>query len=406
MTNGFQPRSSDAPLIVYFDIKSPYAFVAKDPTFQLADQLGIEIDWRPLTLDIPSYLGSAQLNKRGEVAKSNRTKQQWGGVRYAYMDARRYASAWGYTLRGTEKIWDTSLVHIAFSWVKQRAPQAVRQFLDLAYPRFWTRDLDVESLAVVSSLIESCGVSTTGFAQWADSDGRVQHDVEQAAIFADGIYGVPGYIYRADYYFGREHLPRIEGLIKGFDGSAVDIAYSLPATPLIAEGVGSKHEVFLSMRRAAAAGKLSIVAGVNEGCQQSHLALAALQDIRWDFPNLLSVDFGELASENASHPADNDKANILVDPTEDRPAAHRQFRSSYARADIERYVKSLNLDDSVLNGKRIEEITFSERAKTQLETNGVSRSFGFLFVDELKKIHPFIGRQHLFLLRWALETAQ
>ena len=60
----FDPLLSDAPLIVYIDYKSPYAFIAKDPTYAIADQLGIEVDWRPLTLDIPSYLGSARLDEK------------------------------------------------------------------------------------------------------------------------------------------------------------------------------------------------------------------------------------------------------------------------------------------------------------------------------------------------------
>jgi len=84
--SGFDPLVSDKPLIVYVDVKSPYAFIAKDPTWALADELGIEIDWRPLTLDIPSYLGSAKLDKSGRVAQSNRSAQQWGGES-AYCDS-------------------------------------------------------------------------------------------------------------------------------------------------------------------------------------------------------------------------------------------------------------------------------------------------------------------------------
>ena len=117
--SAFDPFASEAPLIVYIDYKSPYAFVAKDPTYELETQLGIEIDWRPLTLDIPSFLGSARLDARGKVVETNRTAQQWTGVRYAYRDARRYAALNGYVLRGTEKIWDSSVAHIGMLWAKQ-----------------------------------------------------------------------------------------------------------------------------------------------------------------------------------------------------------------------------------------------------------------------------------------------
>ena len=46
----------DHALAVYIDLKSPYAYLAIDPARDMARALGIEIEWRPFTLDIPSYL--------------------------------------------------------------------------------------------------------------------------------------------------------------------------------------------------------------------------------------------------------------------------------------------------------------------------------------------------------------
>ena len=60
-------------LEVYIDFKSPYAFIAKDPTYALEAEYGIEIDWYPLTLNIGSYLGTAKKNDAGKVTSSNRS---------------------------------------------------------------------------------------------------------------------------------------------------------------------------------------------------------------------------------------------------------------------------------------------------------------------------------------------
>ena len=47
-----------APAItVYFDYKSPFAFLAKDLAYQLAEEEGITLEWRPFTLNIPDFLG-------------------------------------------------------------------------------------------------------------------------------------------------------------------------------------------------------------------------------------------------------------------------------------------------------------------------------------------------------------
>ena len=39
---------SDAPMIVYIDIKSPYAFVAIQPTLSLERELGQQFEWLPI----------------------------------------------------------------------------------------------------------------------------------------------------------------------------------------------------------------------------------------------------------------------------------------------------------------------------------------------------------------------
>ena len=95
---------SDAPLIVYVDIKSPYAFVAIRPTLALEKSLGIRFDWRPLTLDIPSYLGSARKSK-GKVVESTRSASQWTGIKYGYGDVRRYVERQGLMLKGSKPVW-------------------------------------------------------------------------------------------------------------------------------------------------------------------------------------------------------------------------------------------------------------------------------------------------------------
>jgi len=211
-------------LVVYLDVKSPYAFIAKDPTRALAHALGVAVDWRPLTLDIPSYLGSARLDSSGRVAESRRTPAQWTGVRYAYRDARRYARLQGYALRGTEKIWDTSLVHIAFLEAKRAGDDVLERFLDDVYEPFWRRELDVEDPAVVGACLERAGADATGFADRSRGPGRAEHDSMQAAIFGAGIFGVPSYVVDGELYFGRENLPSVRWVLEGRRGPRPDVS--------------------------------------------------------------------------------------------------------------------------------------------------------------------------------------
>lgn len=59
----FERLRGSHPLAVYLDLKSPYAYLAVEPTRAMAAKLGVAIGWRAFTLDIPSCLGSAKLDK-------------------------------------------------------------------------------------------------------------------------------------------------------------------------------------------------------------------------------------------------------------------------------------------------------------------------------------------------------
>ena len=220
------------PAIVYIDIKSPYAFVALKPIFALERELGVQFDWRPLTLDIPSYLGSAK-KKAGKVVESNRSASQWSGVKYAYRDARRYIERQGYILKGTEKIWDSSIANIGILWVVEHARDKLEAYLEAVYPPFWRRELDIEDVAVVAACITAAGVDADGFEAFQAGIGKAVHDQLQGQLHSNNIYGVPTYVVDGQILFGREHLPLVRWHLTGKQGDAPDICYELNSEPYL-----------------------------------------------------------------------------------------------------------------------------------------------------------------------------
>lgn len=218
---------SDAPLIVYVDIKSPYAFVAIRPTLALEAELGLQFDWRPLTLDIPSYLGSAE-KKQGKVVKSSgRSPRTWNAIRYSYRDARRYAERQGLILKGTEKIWESSIANIGILWTVETAREKLGAYFEAVYPPFWRRELDIEYVAVVEACLREAGIESEGFAEFQTGEGRARHDALQKQFHPNGIYGVPTYVIDDDILFGREHIPYLRWRLSGQKGPAPDIAYEI-----------------------------------------------------------------------------------------------------------------------------------------------------------------------------------
>ena len=195
-------------MTAYTDYKSPYAYLAKDLTYALEKEFAVRVEWRPYILDIPSYLGSARVGPDGSVLEENRNAHQWRRVRYSYMDCRRQARKRDLVIRGTQKIWDSSLAAAGMLYA-QRANDAVfRRYHDIVFERFWQRALDIEDIAAISQVLREAGADADGFAACAEA-GRAEVAAISRAAEAEGVFGVPSFIVDGELFWGREHLPDI-----------------------------------------------------------------------------------------------------------------------------------------------------------------------------------------------------
>ena len=118
---------------VYIDFKSPYAYLAIEPSINFAKENKLNINWLPYVLEIPDYLGSAKVDANGKVIESNRNDHQWRRVKYSYMDCRRYANTRNITVRGPQKIWNTKLISIALLWTKINNYEHTESFINYVF---------------------------------------------------------------------------------------------------------------------------------------------------------------------------------------------------------------------------------------------------------------------------------
>ena len=204
-----------AQTLLYMDYKSPYAYLAKQPAYDLEAEFGFEFDWRPYTLDIPNYLGSARLGDDGAVIEENRTPHQWRRVRYSYMDVRRYANREGLTIRGPRKIWDSSLAQIGMLYAQTQGRDRFRRYNDLVFERFWKRELDIKNADAVLAILEEAGCASAGFPGYSEGAGREEHARILAGAEEMGIFGVPTFVIGGELFWGREHLELVRGRLGG-----------------------------------------------------------------------------------------------------------------------------------------------------------------------------------------------
>jgi 2-hydroxychromene-2-carboxylate isomerase len=182
-------------LVVYFDYKSPYAYLAKDPARGLAAEFGIPVNWRPYTLRIPEFLG----------AVDTRNDHQWRRVKYSYMDARRLANERGLIVLGPKRIFESRIAHIGALFCQ--AQGVFDAYHDMVFERFFKRDLDIEDAGAVQQVVATVGAPDAGsFLDYLVGEGdALYHQVLEAAEAA-GIFGVPSFVVGEEIFWGSDRL--------------------------------------------------------------------------------------------------------------------------------------------------------------------------------------------------------
>jgi len=199
---------TQARLRVYSDYKSPYAYLAKDLIYDLEHATGAEIEWLPYTLDIAAYLGSARVDAAGTVLDQNRNAHQWRRVRYSYMDCRREANRRGLTIRGPQKIFDSSLANIGMLYARRH--RVLPAYHDRVFERFWKRELDIENTQEIAAVLAEVGGEPAGFLAYLEGEGRTELAAIEQRAEADEVFGVPIFIVEGEMFWGHDRIPLLK----------------------------------------------------------------------------------------------------------------------------------------------------------------------------------------------------
>ena len=144
----------------------------------------------------------------GKVVEQDRNAHQWRRVRYSYMDCRRQARKRGLTIRGTQKIWDSTRAAAGMLFAQRAGDDVFRRYHDAVFERFWQRALDIENIEVLAAIVAEAGGDAAAFVASAE---RLCAEVEAISrqAEAEGVFGVPTFVLNGELYWGREHLPDI-----------------------------------------------------------------------------------------------------------------------------------------------------------------------------------------------------
>src|SRR5437868_14060268 len=116
----------------YFDIRSPYSYLARDEVLALPKDFTVSVEALPFAIALEAAHGTPE----------TRDERAWRKVKYLYMDVRRFANERGLIIRGTVKVFDPRIAHAAFLYARRFGRE--QALYDRLLPAFWNREFDIE----------------------------------------------------------------------------------------------------------------------------------------------------------------------------------------------------------------------------------------------------------------------
>ena len=193
---------------IYTDYKSPFAYIANKRLFEIEQELGVELEWRPYTLRIPEFMGAVE----------ERTPHFWRKARYLYMDARRFANAQGLTLKGTRRIYDAFYSSAGMLFAQTHG--FFRPYHDAVFKRFWNQEIELDDLTAISAVIAEFGGSSSAFVAYVEGPARAEHDRIIDEAEALGVFGVPTMVFNDELFWGTDRIDMLVERIKNPESMA------------------------------------------------------------------------------------------------------------------------------------------------------------------------------------------
>jgi len=189
-----------APIRLYLDFASPYAWFALDSIERLAREHGRAVEWRPVLI-------WAVLKAHGIAAPMNVP------IKRDYLVADMVRSA---AFHGVPYLHPTKLplsAHVAtrvYYSIAEHDLLKARAFGRDVFAAFFTRDEDIADTAVVERIAMDHGLDAPEAREAMDGPlGRARLATAVDAAIADKVCGSPYFIVDGEPFFGADRLPQI-----------------------------------------------------------------------------------------------------------------------------------------------------------------------------------------------------
>jgi 2-hydroxychromene-2-carboxylate isomerase len=186
-------------LKLYFDYKSPFAYLAAEPAFALPERYAVELRWIPYLLRI-----------KGKGERS--VYSEWK-VQYSYLDARRAANRrGGFTIRGPRKVYDSTPALIGGLFAQREG--FFPAYTLAAFSRFFEHRLELDEPDAIGALVAELGGSGEAYRAFLAGEGPAAFEACIEEGMRDRVFGVPLFLFRGEPFWGQDRMGLLEERLK------------------------------------------------------------------------------------------------------------------------------------------------------------------------------------------------
>ena len=194
----------------YFDISSPWTYLAFHNVQPLADEMDVEIDWKPILVGgIFNTVNPSVYEGRANPVKVK--------ARYHLKDMRDWARLAGLKIVFPPRIFPINSVKAmrACLVLKDQAPEFFVPFATAVFEAYWSEEKDITGDALLSELLTGVGADASKVMDAIQSsDIKDQLRANTQDVMDRGGFGSPTMFLGQDMYFGNDRLPLVRAAIE------------------------------------------------------------------------------------------------------------------------------------------------------------------------------------------------
>lgn len=188
----------------YFDVSSPWTYLAFRNIQPMAAELKVNINWRPVLVGGIFNTVNQRMYASREDSNSPRN-------RYVLKDLQDCARQTGIKIVFPPKVFPVNSVKAMRGCIWLARSDAFKAhllpFIEATFAAYFTRQEDISQDDVLASICRDTGIDVDAFAA-----GITQPDIKEALkahtdeAIARGTFGVPSFFVGDDMYFGNDRL--------------------------------------------------------------------------------------------------------------------------------------------------------------------------------------------------------